>query len=1100
MIDLDVLSSSDVAADRAAEGQPRFWRSASDLRGTASHRALAAGEFHPAAAASDGDAAASDAGPSRRSFMKVMGASLAMAGLTGCRRPVERVLPYARKPEDVVPGIPNFYATAMPMGGYVQPLLVESHEGRPTKVEGNPEHPMSRGATDVYAQASVLDLYDPDRSRRARRREGGDASWADFARLARGLSGQRVVVLSEPTSSPTVQRLRAQLEGAGNARWITYRGLGEDTAALGAQAASGRAARPLYNFSEAQTVVSFDADFLSGENAVHHAREYAASRRVLDSGDEMSRLYVAESAFTPTGGMADHRRRMKAGMIPHLAAAVAARLGAAGAGAAGAAGAAFADDPFVDAIVEDARAGNAVFVAGPTQPAAVHALCVRLNAQLSGGAVRYLDTGADAPVAQGPAMQRLARDMASGAVDVLVMIGVNPVYDAPPALGFADALARVPTSVHLGPHLDETAALAGWHLPRTHYLEQWGDGRAWDGTYSVIQPLIAPLYEDARSEIEVLNMLATGEETSAYDLVRDTIRQQGLLSGTPAGGAGFEDAWRTLLHDGFLPNSGYAAQAGGAVGATGALARLTVPVEGAIEVVVRPDPKLLDGRFSNNAWMLELPDPVTKVTWDAVAQLSERTAADLGIDYTEEELGVPEGGAVEAGRVQTRLIAIRVGDQVVELPAWIQPGHPDGSVTVTMGYGRTLGTDRAITDRGLLARLFDRDVDVYRPGPVTNGIGPRANAALLRGADGSGVIPSAEIEVVGDGYMIATTQDHGAMEGRPIVRMATLDEFRADEDFARDAVKPIEDVPWNDFPAAWNFNEDDPEANTPTADPRVGEAMYSENQWGMTIDLNACSGCNACVVACQSENNISVVGKDQVARGREMHWLRLDRYYVSERTDDPLDTDGAGELASPMMVMQPMMCQHCEYAPCESVCPVAATTHSPDGLNEMTYNRCIGTRYCSNNCPYKVRRFNFYNWTKTLPLELQMAMNPDVTMRFRGVMEKCTWCVQRIRGAQQVAHIENRTIEDGEVQTACQQVCPSDAIVFGDLADPESRVSRMKRNARRYELLEELNVKPRLSYLARLRNPNPTLDALFGRTPETVQPVPDHDADLEHDA
>ncbi|MEP0545392.1 MAG: TAT-variant-translocated molybdopterin oxidoreductase [Rhodothermales bacterium] len=1072
MIELDILSSSDVAAD----GQPKFWRSQADLRNAAGHRAIVKDEFHPAA--TDRSELDGDPGPSRRSFMKIMGASMAMAGvgLSGCRRPVEAVLPYARKPEDIVPGIPNFYATAMPMGGYVQGLLVESHEGRPTKVDGNPEHPMNRGAADVFAQASILNLYDPDRSR-TMRRETGDASWVDFVGFTRQLQGRRLVVLSEPTSSPTVLRLRDQLLAQNpNARWVTYRGIGEDTASLGVQEAAGRPLRPLYRFSQAQTIVSFDADFLSTENAVYNAREYAQSRRVLEPTDEMSRLYVVESAYTPTGGMADHRVPMKAGAIPFFAAAVAAGLGM---GEAGAAGQLMAEHPVVRAIVEDARAGATVFVAGPTQPPAIQALCARLNTQFSNGAVQYLDTGAESAVPQAEAMQQLVREMGAGAVDALVMIGVNPVYDAPPALGFAAALAEVPVSIHLGSHRDETARLATWHLPRTHYLEQWGDGRAYDGTYSVIQPLIAPLYEAAHSETEVLSALVTGTDTAGYDLVRETVRAQGLLSGN------FEDAWRTLLHNGFLPGTQYAAVAGGA-GGSGSLARLPVPVEGALEVVVRPDPRLHDGFFSNNAWMQELPDPVTKVTWDAVAQMSAVTAARLGIDAVE---GSFEGGPVESGNVYTSIIGIRVGDQVIEVPAWIQPGHPNDSITVTMGFGRDLETERLITDRNLLARLFDKDADVYRPGPVANGIGAKANAALLRGTDGAPVIPAAEVAIVSDGYQIATTQDHGSMEGRPIVRMASLEEYR-ETGFPRSEVKPIEDTPWEIYPPAWG--EDD----SPASDPRIGEAMYSDQQWGMTIDLNACSGCNACVVACQSENNIMVVGKDQVSRGREMHWLRMDRYYVSEWTDDPFETEGVGEYGpSPDMVMQPMMCQHCEYAPCESVCPVSATSHSPDGLNEMTYNRCIGTRYCSNNCPYKVRRFNFYNWTKTLPLELQMAMNPDVTMRFRGVMEKCTWCIQRIRGAQRVAHIEDRGMNDGEVQTACQQTCPTNAIVFGDISDPDSLVSQMKRNGRRYELLEELNVKPRLSYLARLRNPNPTLDALLRPQPETVQPVPTHDLD-----
>jgi molybdopterin-containing oxidoreductase family iron-sulfur binding subunit len=1071
MIELDILSKADVAAD----GQPRFWRSASDLRNTPSHQAIAGDEFHPAAM--DHSDLEEDPGPSRRSFMKIMGASMALAGvgLSGCRRPVETVLPYARKPKEIVPGIPNFYATAMPLDGYVQGLLVESHEGRPTKVDGNPEHPVNRGATDVFAQASILNLYDPDRSRRLRG-EGNEVGWVDFLTAARALQGQRLVVLSEPTSSPTTLRLRDRLLAQNpNAEWITYRGAGDDTAALGVQDVAGRPLRPLYRFSEAQTIVSFDADFLNGENAVHNAREYAESRRVMGQDDDMSRLYAVESTYTTTGGMADHRVAMKAGAIPFFAAAVASGLGI---GEAGAAGAVMSEHPVVRAIVEDARAGTAVFVAGPTQPPAVQALCARLNAQFSGGAVQYLNTGAERAEPQGPAMQRLVRRMRAGQVDAVVLIGVNPVYDAPPALGFAEALAEVPVSIHVGPYLDETARLATWHVPRAHYLEQWGDGRAWDGTYSVIQPLIAPLYEDAHSEIEVLSALATGTDTSGYDLVRQTVREQGLLSGN------FEDAWRTLLHNGFLPGTEYPAVAGAAGAATGSLARLTMPVEGQIEVVVRPDPKLHDGFFSNNAWMQEVPDPVTKVTWDAVAKMSAPTAARLGLDVDDSSF---EGGEVDAGNVQTRMVAIRVGDQAIELPAWIQPGHPNDSITVTMGYGRELATDRVIEDRNLLARLFDRDVDIFRPGPVANGIGPNANAALLRDLDGAAVVPAAEI-ALGDEYMIATTQDHGSMEGRPIVRMATLEEYRT-TGFPRSEVKPIEDIPWEVYPPAWG------EENAPMSDPRIGEAMYSDQQWGMTVDLNACSGCNACVVACQSENNIPVVGKEQVAVGREMHWLRMDRYYVSERTDDPFETEGNADLPSPGMVQMPMMCQHCEYAPCEQVCPVAATVHSPDGLNEMIYNRCIGTRYCSNNCPYKVRRYNFFNWTKTLPLTVQMAMNPDVTVRFRGVMEKCTFCVQRVRSAQRLAHIEDRGVNDGEVQTACQQSCPTNAIVFGDISDPDSLVSQMKRNDRRYELLEELNVKPRLSYLARLRNPNPTLAALYGRDPETVQPVPTHSLD-----
>ena len=687
MIDLDVLSKADVAAD----GQPTFWRSQADRDGAAGHQAITRDEFLPGM--TDRSELDADPGPSRRSFMKIMGASMALAGvgLSGCRRPREAVMPYARQPEEIVPGVPNFYATAMPIGGYVEPLLVESHEGRPTKVEGNPEHPMSRGASSLYAQASVLNLYDPDRSRRFRRREGGRATRADLASALRGLpDGARLVVLAEPTSSPTALRLRDQLtQRFPAAEWITYRSMGD--------APGGR---PLYRFSQARTIVSFDADFLSGENALSNAREYAESRRVMQPGDEMSRLYVVESAYTTTGGMADHRLPLKAGHIPFFAAAVAAALGQGGAPAGAQA---FADHPIVRAIAEDAGAGSTVFVAGPTQPAAVHALCARLNAQFAAGAVEVLDTGeTPAAVPQAQAMQQLTQRMRAGQVDALVMIGVNPGYDAPVGLNFASAVERVPFSLHLGPHVDETARLASWHVPRAHYLEQWGDGRAYDGTYSVIQPLIAPLYEDALSEIELLNLLVTGQAVSGYDLVRATVREQGLVAGN------FEDGWRTLLHDGFLPDSGYAAGASVAAegdAAGGSLAALPVPADGAIEVVIRPDPKMLDGAFSNNAWMQELPDPVTKVTWDAVAHMSARTAERLGIKVVE---GSFEGGTVEAGKIFADVVTIRVGEQAVELPVWIQPGHPHDSITVTTGYGRELDTDRLIRDRNLLARLFDR--------------------------------------------------------------------------------------------------------------------------------------------------------------------------------------------------------------------------------------------------------------------------------------------------------------------------------------------------------------------------------------------------------
>ncbi len=1063
MIELDVLSAADLAADddaRAAHGKPQPWRSAADRTSAPGMAALRHQEFAAPPEAADEET-------SRRTFLKVMGASVAMAGLTGCRRPVETIVPYARKPQEVIPGLPNYFATAMPLGGVGQALLVQSHEGRPVKAEGNPEHPVAQGASDALAQASVLQMYDPDRSRHTWYREAatGDAGRADWARFIAATSALRgagrMVVLAEPTSSPTLLALRDQLLAAApGATWITMGPNGDDHEALGTQAAFGRVARPLTRFSEADVVVSFDGDFLSDAHAgVWNGREYAASRRVEGrpaGRAPMSRLYVAESTMTMTGGMADHRLRMKAGAVPFFAAAVAAGLGV----DAGARGTMTAQEQaVVTALVQDVRAagGRAAFVAGPTQPPAVHALVAALNGRFGAQTTTYLATEATAPTEPvGPAMQALVRDMKAGQVATLVMLGTNPVYTLPADLDFAGALARVPVSIHHGLYRDETAQLTTWHLPAAHYLESWGDVRALDGTLSVIQPLIAPLYGDAHSSVEFVNALATGRNNAGYDLVRRTM--QGRLGGIAGT---FEDGWRTVLHDGFIAGTTYPAV--GAAAGVPSLASLTAPTasaDGQVEVVFREHPSLYDGAFSNIAWMQEAPHPITKTTWDPVALMSKTTAERLGMLQVE-----------VAGKAKCAVAKISTGaGKEMLAPVWIQPGQPDDSVTVFLGYGRALATDRIIPELGIVERVFNRQTDVYRPGPVANLAGAdldggqtKGRAEAIRSLANFTVFPGAAIAQAGGDYLVASTQDHGSMEGRAIIRSGTVDEFRADPKFAQDEEAFIENTPWEAYPPLWG-----PE-NSAGEQPALDQALYSDNQWGMTIDLNACSGCNACVVACQSENNVSTVGKDQVSRGREMHWLRLDRYYV-------------GDDLEPGMVTQPMMCVHCENAPCEQVCPVNATAHSPDGLNEMTYNRCIGTRYCANNCPYKVRRYNFYNWTKTLPIEVQMASNPYVTMRYRGVMEKCTFCVQRIRQTQQYAHIENRPLRDGEVVTACQQACPANAIVFGNLKDPNSAVTKSKTSPRNYAVLGELAVKPRLTYLARLRNPHPGLATPFDAT------------------
>ena len=1026
MIELPVLEKG---ATDAGNPRERYWRSIAQLQNLPELDAAMREELIPGANERPG-------GATRRQFLQIMGASMAMAGLAACRRPIEKTLPYTRQPEEIIPGIPLFYATAMPFRGVLRPVVVESHEGRPTKIEGNPEHPMSRGATGLFEQASILNLYDPDRSDRILR-DGTRSSWQDFLGFARrfsaGASNQRVVVLAEPTSSPTINSLRQQLLSTyPDARWITYRPEGDDAERLGLQQAAGGSVRPLYRFSDAAVILSLDADFLGPTNAsfVHNTSEFAASRRVSSPEDEISRLYVAESTFSLTGGMADHRLRVRSADVPNVAAAVAAQLGVGGQPQSR-----FQDHPFVVAAVRDlVQAGsNGVVLAGETQPPQVHALAASINAALgaAGTTVEYLtleDDDVVLPLA--PQLAQLVGDMRSGNVDALITIGVNPVYDAPAEMNFGDALRQVDQSIHVGFHLDETGQACRWHIPRSHYLEAWGDGRAYDGTLSIIQPLIAPLH-DTKSEAEILNALITGADLSGYDLVREEWTNR--ISGD------FEDQWDRVLHDGFLPDTAYAS--GTVAPAMGETGTLREPNQEEIEVVFRLDSTVLAGEFANNAWMQELPDPTTKIVWDNVALMSPATAErlEVGQDY-------------HKGYYLVDVVELNYGGRTVELPVWIQPGLPDNSVQVTFGYGRDIASTRPPRE----ARFFDLDhyTDVYAEGALANGVGK--NVAPIRSVAMERVAVGVEIRKTGETYKIATTQEHGSMEGRPLFRRGTVEKYRSDPNFAVNQVPALPGAEsWSEFPELWH--EDHPAGKPPFQD-----SLYHPNQWGMVIDLNTCTGCSACIVACNSENNVQMVGKDEVSRGREMHWLRVDRYFISRD----------GNVDEPDMVVQPIPCMHCENAPCESVCPVAATFHSTDGTNQMVYNRCIGTRYCSNNCPYKVRRFNFFNWSKTIPRTVQMAQNPDVTVRFRGVMEKCTYCVQRIRDKQRQANIEERPIQDGEVMTACQQVCPAEAITFGDLNDPNSNVVRQKRNNLRYEMLAELNVKPRTSYLARVTNPH----------------------------
>jgi molybdopterin-containing oxidoreductase family iron-sulfur binding subunit len=982
----DAVPPRDVLNLGRPRNAPTCWRSFDELAGTPEFDEFLHSEF-PQQASAWADPV------SRRTLLKLMGGTLALAGLGACaREPVDKIVPYVRVPEDFVPGTPLFFATAMSRGGFARGVLVESHLGRPIKIEGNPQHPASVGATDAVTQASVLDLYDPDRSRVVSH-TGRISGWLTFLTALRqvreqarvsGGAGLRIVTetVTSPSLAAQIQALLAELPAA---RWHQYEPIARDNARAGTRQAFGVEVHPTYRFANAAVVVSLDEDFLgAGPAAVRYARDFVQRRD--PRGGAMSRLYVVESMPSISGAMADHRLPLRSADVEGLARAVARAVGVDDVPPVGRS----VDDRLVAAIAGDLlrHRGESLVIAGESQPPAVHALAHAINHILGndGRTVVYSDPVEAAPADSMASIRELADDMRAGRVNVLLILGGNPVFTAPHDLRFSDALSRVELRIHLSQYEDETSALCHWHIPETHYLESWGDLRAYDGTVTIVQPLIAPLYS-GKSAHEVLAALAGQPDRSSYDVVRE-FWQKRLSS------ADFEKDWQVALHDGViagtaLPVKSMALRAGW----LGSEPRERA-ADSTLEICFRPDPCVWDGRFANNAWLQELPKPITKLTWDNAACLSPATAG---------RLGVANGMVVE----------LRYRGASVRAPAWIVAGHADDSVTVHLGYGRT------------------------RAGRVGSGVG--FDAGALRTTNAPWFDAGLEIARTGDRYPLFSTQHHSSMENRHLIRVATADEFRERPDFAR----LVEPAP--------------PRALTlyPLVD-RVGYA------WGMSVDLNACIGCGACVTACQAENNVPVVGKEEVGRGREMHWIRVDRYFE-------------GQPDRPAIHHQPVMCMHCENAPCELVCPVGATVHSEEGLNQMVYNRCVGTRYCSNNCPYKVRRFNFFQYADWSTPSLKPLRNPDVTVRSRGVMEKCTYCVQRINTTKIRAEEEHRLVRDGEIVTACQAVCPAQAIVFGDTNDPNSRVSRLKADPRSYGLLTDLNTRPRTTYLARITNPNPEL-------------------------
>jgi MoCo/4Fe-4S cofactor protein with predicted Tat translocation signal len=997
-----------------------YWRSLAQIEDRAEFRAALEREFPEGASELP-------EGVTRRELMMLVGASMSLAGLAGCRRPVEEIVPYVTAPEEIVPGIPRYYATTMPFRRSAYGLIVESHEGRPTKIEGNPSHPSTLGASSSRVQASVLGLYDPDRSQSITLK-GERKSWTDFVTAWGQLSqahaadgGASLAVLSESFSSPTLARLVSELRTRfPKVQWATYDAVSDENRLAGLRSATGRDLDLMLRFDRASVILCLDADpLLTDPEAIRHARGFADGRRAGASGGAMNRLYAVEGVYSLTGAMADHRLRLESRQIAAFVAALAARLGATGASSQAETDVPGMDPRWIDAVAKDllANRGKALIIAGERQPAGVHAAVCALNAHLgnTGTTVTYYEAK-DTSLPSVSSLASLVSAMKAGAVQTLVVLGGNPVFDVPADLDFASALAKVPHSIALGHMVDETSSKTEWHIPRAHYLESWGDARAVGGPLSVVQPLILPLF-GGRTPVDVLGLMVGDKDRPGYDIVRDTWKP--IL-----GEAEFDTKWNRVLHDGLLANSELTEVVPTVKGeafaelarATGAASRL--------EIVFVPSPSLHDGRFANDGWLQELPDPLTKLTWDNPALVSPKTAEMSGLANEE-------------------WIRLDYAGRSLELPVWILPGMADGVVALTLGYGR------------------------QRAGRIGSGVG--FDTFTVRSSRAPGFDSGVSLTRLERTYPLSVTQNHGSMEGRPIVRESTLAELRS-EASASAQTEGAQAADSHEAP-----KEGAPKEGTTGAlgvFPAETEhfSLWKEHtydqghQWGMTIDLNACIGCNACMTACQSENNVPVVGKIQVAKQREMHWIRVDRYFSGEPS------------GSPEIVFQPVPCMHCEDAPCEQVCPVAATVHDGEGLNVMVYNRCIGTRYCSNNCPYKVRRFNFFNFTKDTPDILRLAMNPDVTVRARGVMEKCTYCTQRINRSKIDAKLAGRELRDGDVKTACQQACPASAIEFGNLRDASSRVVKAKADPRNYALLAELNTKPRTTYLAKVRNPNPDLE------------------------
>ncbi len=1006
-LSLAPLSSGTASAPPTSEAPltgKEYWRSLDELADTPEFRNWIHREFPE-------DATAVLDGQSRRKVLKVMAASFGLAGMAACRRPVDHILPASRGIESFIPGKALFYSSVFAHQGEAMGILVEVNDGRPTKIEGNPDHPYSLGATSALGQASVLGVYDPDRAQQVME-SGQTSSWDSFRSFAsQSLSasslgtGDSLRFLSCRIHSPSYQAIKAEaLRKFPKAKWVEFDSFSPENCLAGTMLAFGQPLTPHYAFDKAAVVVSLEHDFLGVDcGTVLPTRQFSSRRQLSEENSTLNRLYVIESQFTLTGSNADHRLRLKPSEVTQFAADLAAAVqgSAAGSGPHG---------KWLAAVAKDLKAnqGKSIVLAGPTQPAAVHALAFAINEGLGniGTTITFSKPVQETENSGVAALKLLAQEIDGGRIKTVVILGGNPVFTAPYDLHLGESIKKVANSVYLGPELNETAVIAKWQLPEAHYLESWGDALSLDGTAAIQQPMIAPIY-DGKSQSEFVAELIGYKDQRGIDIVSNYWKSQ-------LGPSGTSDAWNKALNDGVIRGrkSETVTVKLDAAKVSAAAASLPKPSSN-LEVSFRPSYTIGDGSYANNAWCQELSDPITKLVWGNAALISSATAKKLNMANRE-------------------IVALKRGDFIVKMPISIQPGHADDAVTVILGYGRD------------------------KCGHVGSGVGYDGHP--LRTTNSFFTATDITIEKAGGRLeALATTQNHNLMEGRPIVRYTSLANYKQDPD----VIKAMSEVP--------ELFELYPEKRWDTG-----------NQWGMAIDLTACTGCNACIVACQAENNIPVVGKDQVERGREMHWIRLDRYYTG---DDIAAQTPDEQISEAKIVHQPVPCMQCENAPCENVCPVAATVHDEEGLNAMTYNRCVGTRYCMNNCPYKVRRFNFLNWRRGITEVEKMVYNPDVTVRSRGVMEKCTYCVQRIQEAKITAKTSGRRPDDNnriqyadlEIQTACQQTCPASAIVFGDLSDSNSKVSKLKTQERNYAMLAELNVRPRTTYLAQVRNYNSEL-------------------------